>query len=324
VIQGTGRSYAVNTASSVIKAEEKYYCCDQGVWYVADSPTGPWAVCTTVPKEIYTIPPNCPLYNVRYVSVYGSTPDSVRVGYLPGYTGSYVYGDTVVYGTGYSYPGWSGTTYYPRPTTWAFDAEYSPWSGSWGGGGYGYNWALYEEQMNKHTNPRPVPAKKESVRTQQRRGEQRENIYKMREAAERAKAPARVKAQLAKVVAKAPNNVFADRNGDIFRMRDGWEKYHKGGWAKSAPPQPKSAQAHQLSHGGRSELEIHNYARTRGEARAAGYRSYSAGPARGGGYRGGGSRGGGGARGGGGGRGGGGHGGGGGGRGGGGGGGGHR
>jgi len=141
-IEGTDMSYAVNTQYSVIKAEGKYYCCYQAVWYVAASPMGPWSVCSSVPKEIYTIPPTCPIYNVRYVYVYDSTPDEVNVGYLPGYTGNYAYDGTVVYGTGYSYPGWFDSDYYPEPCTWGFDPVYYPWTGTWypGVGPWGHDW----------------------------------------------------------------------------------------------------------------------------------------------------------------------------------------
>ena len=114
-IKNTDMQYAVNTKTQVIKVKDKYYAVDQAVWFVSDSPTGPWVVADNIPPEIDTIPPDSPVYNVKYVRVYDSTPEVVYVGYTPGYHGSYVYGDTIVYGTGYSYPGWVGTAYYPRP-----------------------------------------------------------------------------------------------------------------------------------------------------------------------------------------------------------------
>lgn len=89
-ITGTSMQYAVNTTNQVISADGKYYCCYQGVWFMSDAPTGPWAVCTSVPPVIYTIPPASPVYNVTYVQVYGSTPTTVNVGYTSGYSGEYV------------------------------------------------------------------------------------------------------------------------------------------------------------------------------------------------------------------------------------------
>ncbi len=69
------------------------------------------------------------MYNVKYVYIYDTTPDVVYVGYTPGYTGCYVYGSTVVYGTGYYYSGWHGTHYYARPATYGFAVRYNPWTG---------------------------------------------------------------------------------------------------------------------------------------------------------------------------------------------------
>lgn len=131
-VQGTSMQYASNTSHSVIKVENQYYLCSEGIWYVGGAATGPWVVCADVPEVIYTIPPTCPVYNVTYCKVYSSTPDVVYMGYLPGYVGSYVWGGTVVYGTGWPYTPWVGSVYIPRPCTWGFAATYNPWSCGWG------------------------------------------------------------------------------------------------------------------------------------------------------------------------------------------------
>ena len=133
-VRGTSVDYAVNTSSQVLRVRDKYYACQQAVWFVSDSPTGPWAVSDSRPEEVNSIPPDSPVYNVKYVYIYDSTPETVYVGYTPGYTGSYVYGDTVVYGTGYAYPGWYGTAYYPAPITWGLSPWYYPYYGGWGFG----------------------------------------------------------------------------------------------------------------------------------------------------------------------------------------------
>lgn len=125
-------SYAVNTPDSVLKVDNGYYCCSQGVWYQSTVATGPWAVCVSVPGAIYTIPPSCPVYPVRYVYVYSYSPTIVHVGYTPGYMGCYVYRGTVIYGTGYVYRGWMGHYYYPRPVTHGFAVAYNPYTGNWG------------------------------------------------------------------------------------------------------------------------------------------------------------------------------------------------
>jgi hypothetical protein len=89
--------YAINTSAEVVHASGRYYAVQHGVWFVADSPLGPWAVADMIPAEIYTIPPSCPLYHLRYVYVYGATPDYVYVGYTPGYMGAFI-SDVVVSG----------------------------------------------------------------------------------------------------------------------------------------------------------------------------------------------------------------------------------
>ena len=45
-IRGTSLSYAVKTDSSVLRHENRFYLCEQAVWYVSVSPKGPWEVAT--------------------------------------------------------------------------------------------------------------------------------------------------------------------------------------------------------------------------------------------------------------------------------------
>ena len=148
-IENTGMSYAVNTSSPVILVGGRYFNCDRGIWFEGGSAYGPWSVCVNVPPAIYTIPPRCPMYYVRYVRVYSYTPAFAYVGYTSGYTGCYVFGNTVVYGTGYHYRPWFHRFYYPRPLTWGFGVHYDPWTGwsigmstGWWrpAGWFAYNW----------------------------------------------------------------------------------------------------------------------------------------------------------------------------------------
>ena len=122
-IEGTSMEYAINTSSEVIHAAGRYYAVQNGVWFVSDVPTGPWAVADNIPAEIYSIPPSNPLYHDRYVYVYGSTPDKSTSAITPGYLGAYVWDDTVVFGTGWWYPGWIGGYWYGWPWTWGFGFE---------------------------------------------------------------------------------------------------------------------------------------------------------------------------------------------------------
>jgi hypothetical protein len=127
-IQGTALQYAVNTAVPVIRVSgNQYYAVQNGVWFVAGAPTGPWAVASAVPGVIYTIPVQSPLHYVTYVQVYSVTPTTVVTGYTPGYMGVVVGADgTVVYGTGYVYPAYVGPTYYyGYPPTYGYGAAFA-------------------------------------------------------------------------------------------------------------------------------------------------------------------------------------------------------
>ncbi len=139
-LQGTDMQYATNTGSSVILDNGIYYSVDNGVWFQSNSPNGPWTVATARPDEVDRIPPTSPLYNTKYVYVYDVTPDYVYMGYTPGYLNTYIYGPTVVYGTGFYYDPWYGGYYYPRPWTWGFNVCYNPWAGWSLGYGYGFGW----------------------------------------------------------------------------------------------------------------------------------------------------------------------------------------
>ncbi len=247
-IKGTKMSFAVNTATPVVGFEKKYYACDEAVWFVADSARGPWQVATSVPDEIYTIPPECPIYNVTFVRIYQATPEVVYVGYTPGYTNTYVYHTTVIYGTGYSYPYWYGRYYYPRPATWGYHVRWNPWSG-WG---FGFSYSSGPFRFTVGVGGWWGPSHYRGYRGGYRHGYRhghhagyragyragshnasRQNLYQ----SQRNKARATTSPSKANMRGNAPtasnrqNNVFADRNGDVHRKTDkGWEANTKDGW----------------------------------------------------------------------------------------------
>lgn len=99
-IEGTAVSYALNTPYSVLLVKDYYYCCHEGVWFTAVAPKGPWVVATSVPREIYAIPVSSPVYNVTYVQIYETTPDTIVVGYTSGYTGQYISNGVLMFGAG--------------------------------------------------------------------------------------------------------------------------------------------------------------------------------------------------------------------------------
>jgi len=101
-IEGSqGVQAAINTEKDVFLVNGKYYCCYQGVWFVGNSPNGPWDVCDVVDKNIYTIPASAPQHNVTYVQVYNTTPTTVQYGYTPGYTGQYLVNGLIMFGAGF-------------------------------------------------------------------------------------------------------------------------------------------------------------------------------------------------------------------------------
>lgn len=139
-IEGTSLELAMNTSSTVLKAGTLYYCVENGVWFEASDAKGPWKASDKRPQDVDKIPASSSAYNVKYVYVYDSTPDVIYVGYTPGYMGCYVYGPTVVYGTGYYYSPWYGPYYYPRPVTYGFSMHYNPWTGWSMGFHYSSGW----------------------------------------------------------------------------------------------------------------------------------------------------------------------------------------
>ncbi|MGE9760299.1 carbohydrate-binding family V/XII [Pseudomonas sp. PDM20] len=159
-ISGTSLQYAVNTPTPVIEvAANQFFAVTNGVWFVAPSPTGPWQVATEVPAAIYGIPPSSPVYYVTYVHIYSVTPQTVVVGYTPGYLGVVVNSDgTVVYGTGYTYPAYvSQTVYYGYPPTYGYGAGFAV--GALTGFAFGYAagayWGSPEPYWGPYWGPYP-------------------------------------------------------------------------------------------------------------------------------------------------------------------------
>jgi hypothetical protein len=248
-ITETTMTYATNTATPVVHLDKQYYAVDDAVWFVASSPTGPWVVATEVPDTLYTIPATSPVYHVTYVRIYDSTPEVVYVGYLPGYTGTYVYNTTVVYGTGYYYPGWYRTHYYPRYNTWGFHVRYNPWGGwSFGlsystgpftfhigrGGWYRGGWwgpRSYRGYRRGYRHGR-----RSGYRAGYRAGQRnanRQNMYNSQRNQSRSTAQSQARNTARSTGGKSrANNVYADSSGNVHRRNDqgGWEQRTQNGW----------------------------------------------------------------------------------------------
>ncbi len=254
--------YAQNTAAAVFRYGNLYFACDDGVWYVANSATGPWAVATEVPDAIYKIPASNPHHNVTYVKVYDVTPEVVYVGYTPGYYGSYYYHGAVVYGTGWYYYPWYGPYYYPRYPTWGFHVTYNPWTGwgfgvSWTNGPFRVTFSRYRGWWGVggyRPYPRPyvhVGYRKTNInidnsinigggagnRPGATRPETRPNLYDRPENRTRnAERPATADTRQARPATNIENNVLTDRSGNVYqRGTDGnWSQRDNGQWTKPA------------------------------------------------------------------------------------------
>jgi hypothetical protein len=273
-IEGTGLEYAVNTDAEVILADGRYYACDQGVWYISDDPDVPWSVSDTRPLGLEDIPPSCPVYDVRYVYVYDSTPDVVYVGYLPGYLGCYPYYGTVVYGTGYHYSSWrSRHQYYPRRFTWGFHARYNPWLSRWSfgssyGSGFfrvGTRWRSNSQVARSNVRSkwfgpsgyrRPLIAEDMTLLRIRRPGRTRPrvsdglpaNVYNRQENVARVdrtfnRTPPRSIAPRIARQAPVPDDVFAGKDGKVYRRdpKGMWQVRTGSAWKQTNLPIPPPA-----------------------------------------------------------------------------------
>lgn len=267
-IAGTEVSYAVNTGAQVLEINGEYYAVDDGVWFSAKSPTGPWVVADSVPaNEIAKIPADSPVYNLTHVHIYESTPEVVYVGYTPGYLWSYPYYGVPVYGTGWYYPPYWGGVYYPRPPTWGLHVGYNPWTGwnfgvswsngfftagiSWGGGyggryrpggwyggGYHGNTIINTGDINIGNNINVGNRTDISNRIGDNGGSLRDrdggrNVYQRPENRERLASSGQTRElKNARPASNRANDVFADRNGQVARrVGDDWETRQNGKWS---------------------------------------------------------------------------------------------
>ena len=248
-IEGTSLEYAVNTSTDVIQAGARYYACHNAVWFVADSPTGPWMIADLVPPEIYQIPPSSPLFHDRYVYVYESTPDFVDYGYLPGYLGSYVSDDVVVFGTGWVYPPWVGDYWFGWPWTWGFGFGYGYWGGGWFWRPFGSYWWYHNPWYSNriycdHWNPPWHPGDTE-------RYHYNSNVYnRWHGNAVVARAPR--SAGGPSLARRGPSrDLYAGRDGQVWDHRqNGWyQQRNNGRWSRSAPEEGLEGQRQSRSLG---------------------------------------------------------------------------
>jgi len=261
-IEGTGMEYAINTSAEVIHAAGRYYAVQHGVWFVADSALGPWAVADMIPAEIYTIPPSCPLYHDRYVYVYGATPDVVYVGYTPGYMGAFVSDGVVVFGTGWWYPGWCGDFppfyCYGWPWTWGFGFRFSYWGGGWFWRPAGHYWwyhstplshRVFSEHWNMHWGSPNRAWVRGNVNAYSHWGGHGVVTRSFQQ-------PGRVSPQ----GRGSRPDLYGGRAGEVYQHRsDGWYQQNKSGqWQRSPSNQELERQRQSRSLGQSRQGEFQN------------------------------------------------------------------
>jgi len=165
IITPTTVRRAENTDKDIFEVGTVFYMCYQGVWFSSQAATGPWAVATTVPEEIYKIPAESPAYHVTYVTVEEDSDeddDWVTFDAYAGYTGMMIGWGCAVWGTGWWYPPyvWYGgfyPSYFWYPNTYGFAAWYNPYTGTYGRGAAVYGpyggaggWAAYNPRTGTY------------------------------------------------------------------------------------------------------------------------------------------------------------------------------
>jgi hypothetical protein len=274
----------------VVRVDPKtYYLVQNGVWFSATAPAGPWSVAATVPAVIYSIPPSSPLHYMTYVRVYSSTPTTVFVGYTPGYYGTVMSSDgVVVYGTGYVYPPYIGPYYwYPPPYTYGFGVGFTtgvffgfamggmgPWYSPccYGGGPV----VIHHGNININNSYNRWGGKSTSISGPGGRNVQATQV-----------------GQTTLAKGSGNNNVYAGRDGQVYRRDDSgqWQQHQQGsGWSDmNKPERSPSAETRPTREADRtretaSSLDRQHQSRQAGDQRAQQVRQ----PSGAGGYRGGG------------------------------------
>jgi hypothetical protein len=167
----------------------------------------------------------------------------------------------------YYYSGWHGTVYYVRPATYGYAVVYRPAAARWVAGAAVIGTAIWRYnhprniditvKRNVYGGGHPArPANPLGPRDPRGAADPR-GVRDPRGAAD-----PRGRADPRSPSTRRPNNVFADKKGNVHRQGfDGWQKRDKGGWSK-----PSSSER------SRADLNRDSKARSRGSERS---RSFS-------------------------------------------------
>ncbi|MDA7948167.1 MAG: hypothetical protein MPJ78_11910 [Hyphomicrobiaceae bacterium] len=302
-IKGTNLAYAVNTNYTVIRVGQKYYVLYKGVWFVGDTPEGPFVPADKVPNDIYKMPPSSPVYNATYVRVYDATPEYVVYGYTAGYLWGFPAWGTFVYGTGWYYPpywvlrpGWGpiyrpwhvsyGSGVYYLPGRGTFDAHwgraYGPYGGIAAGGIYNRNTGGYVRGGVAWGpfNQGAYVAVRGPDGNVYRAGIIDGHVYKSWDrkyvtptnrwaSRDGTRAPGNWRQGDPKALGAKQGDLFANKNGDVFRNKKGqWQQHGPKGWqrpSQKAPATKKRKQPVAQPRANQEFLDRHQAGRERGE-----------------------------------------------------------
>ena len=79
-IPGTQLNYVDNASAPIIQLDrDHWYGFQAGIWFAADTVTGPWRVTDSVPSELYAMPPSSPVYHAVQARVFASSSSSVYI-----------------------------------------------------------------------------------------------------------------------------------------------------------------------------------------------------------------------------------------------------
>src|SRR5882762_9536277 len=273
-IEGTSMEYATNTADKVIKLGDVYYLCLQGVWFMSPNATGPWTTANSVPKEIYTIPPSSPVYNVTYVTQSTTPEGTLQSSYTAGYLGTFITGAAVgailASGTGYYYPPYYGypvggyPVYHPYPCTYGVGAYYNTYPGAYGTakavyGPYGsqsvaqaYNpytgtYAATHQGSNAYSSwGQSVVSNGNKSAYTQHYSNANGTVGSIQGSQGGAAVGASTKYGDTAAAKTASGNMYATHDGNVYKSTgNGWSSYDNGNWNsvnKNAQDQAKSYQ----------------------------------------------------------------------------------
>jgi hypothetical protein len=266
--ENSAMKYAVNTQNKVIKDGDLYYLCWQAVWFTSTTPSGPWKAADSVPREIYSIPPSSPVYNVTHVTQTSVSTNAVESSATAGYLGMFVAGGAVVFGTGYFYPphvywgpGMAYPAYHAWPTTYGDGVVYNRWTARFESGGMAYGPYGATDQAAWYN-----PA---TDRYERMPGSQGRSPYSQWGTS----ATVAFRGAKGSVVRVSNGNVYAGSDGNVYR-RDpsgSWSQYADGGWtqSKASPGTMQELQGSwQSRQRGTSRMQQFNhFARTEDSAR---------------------------------------------------------